>query len=132
MNTIHEADRRVHPVWARVLAVFWVAMSLSIVAVAISSDLIGRPLWWADEDRWSTPMLYVLGVTLVSPSVLSIAFCLTRNRWVQWGAWSVGVELGVLALLDRHDSPGSAVVLAALAVAAVLAGVATLSARVRN
>ena len=132
MNTIHEADRRVHPVWARVLAVFWVAMSLSIVAVAISSDLIGRPLWWADEDRWSTPMLYVLGVTLVSPSVLSIAFCLTRNRWVQWGAWSVGVELGVLALLDRHDSPGSAVVLAALAVAAALAGVATLSARVRN
>lgn len=132
MNTIHEADRRVHPVWARVLAVFWVAMSLSIVAVAISSDLIGRPLWWADEDRWSTPMLYVLGATLVSPSVLSIAFCLTRNRWVQWGAWSVGVELGVLALLDRHDSPGSAVVLAALAVAAVLAGVATLSARVRN
>lgn len=132
MNTIHEADRRVHPVWARVLAVFWVAMSLSIVAVAISSDLIGRPLWWADEDRWSTPMLYVLGATLVSPSVLSIAFCLTRNRWVQWGAWSVGVELGVLALLDRHDSPGSAVVLAALAVAAALAGVATLSARVRN
>lgn len=118
--------------WARVLAVFWVAMSLSIVAVAISSDLIGRPLWWADEDRWSTPMLYVLGATLVSPSVLSIAFCLTRNRWVQWGAWSVGVELGVLALLDRHDSPGSAVVLAALAVAAALAGVATLSARVRN
>jgi hypothetical protein len=41
----------------------------------------------------------------------------------------VSVELAVLALVDRNDSPGSAVVLAALAVASLLAGVAALSAR---
>jgi len=43
----------------------------------------------------------------------------------------VAVELAVLALIDRHDSPGSAVVLGALAAAAALAGVATLGSRSR-
>jgi hypothetical protein len=38
----------------------------------------------------------------------------------------------VLALVDRGDSPGSAVVLVALAVAALLAGFGALSARVNR
>jgi hypothetical protein len=54
---------------------------------------------------------------------------LLRGPWVHLGAWIVSVELAVLALVDRNDSPGSAVVLAALAVASLLAGVAALSAR---
>jgi len=123
---------RVHPVWARVLAVFWTSMSLSIAAVAISSDLIGRPLWWVDEERWSTLLRYSLGLAFLMPSIASTVLSLLRGPAAHWSAWVVSIELTVLALVDRHDSPGSAVVLAALAAAAILAGVAALSARVHE
>ncbi len=123
---------RVHPVWSRVLAVFWILLSLGVVAVAISSDLIGRPLWWADEERWSAPVLFALGLLLIGPIVVSTVLSLLRGPGIHWCAWGVGVELAVLALIDRHASPGSAVVLAALATAAALAGVAALSARVHD
>lgn len=106
-------------------------MSLCVAAVAISSDLIGRPLWWADEERWSTPILYSLGLVLLVPSVVSTVMSLLRSPRAHWSAWLVAVELAVLALIDRHDSPGSAVVLGALAAAAALAGVATLGSRSR-
>lgn len=132
MNEPPDSEVRVHPVWARVLAVFWTLMSLSVAAVAISSDLIGRPLWWADEERWSTPILYSLGLVLLVPIVVSTVMSLLRSPRAHWSAWLVAVELAVLALIDRHDSPGSAVVLGALAVAAAFAGVATLSSRSRS
>jgi hypothetical protein len=131
MNEPPDIEVRVHPVWARVLAVFWTLTTLSVVAVAISSDLIGRPLWWADEERWSTPILYSLGLVLLVPSVVATVMSLLRRPRLHWSAGVVAIELAVLALIDRHDSPGSAVVLAALAVAAALAGVATLGSRSR-
>jgi hypothetical protein len=129
MKGLIDANVRVHPVWARVLAVFWVLVSLAVAAVAISSDLIGRPVWWADEQRWSTPVLYALGLLFLLPSVLMTVLSILRGPWVHVGAWIVSFELTALALVDRNDSPGSAVVLAALAAASLLAGVATLSAR---
>jgi hypothetical protein len=129
MKGLLDANVRVHPVWARVLAVFWVLVSLGVAAVAISSDLIGRPVWWADEQRWPSLVLYALGLLFLLPSVLMTVLSLLLGPWVHLGAWIVSVELAVLALVDRNDSPGSAVVLAALAVASLLAGVAALSAR---
>lgn len=132
MKGLFDAHVRVHPVWARVLAVFWVMVTLSVAAVAISSDLIGRPVWWADEQRWSTPVLYALGLLFLLPSVLLTVLSMLRGPWVHWGAWIVSVELAVLAVVDRGASPGSAVVLAILAVAALLAGFAALSARVNR
>jgi membrane protease YdiL (CAAX protease family) len=129
MKGLLDANVRVHPVWARVLAVFWVLVSLGVAAVAISSDLIGRPVWWADEQRWPYLVLYALGLLFLLPSVLMTVLSLLRGPWVHLGAWIVSVELAALALVDRNDSPGSAVVLAALAVASLLAGVAALSAR---
>ena len=129
MKGLLDANVRVHPVWARVLAVFWVLVSLGVAAVAISSDLIGRPVWWADEQRWPSLVLYALGLLFLLPSVLMTVLSLLRGPWVHLGAWIVSVELAVLALVDRNDSPGSAVVVAALAVASLLAGVAALSAR---
>lgn len=132
MKGLFDANVRVHPVWARVLAVFWVMVALSVAAVAISSDLIGRPVWWADEQRWSTPVLYALGLLFLLPSVLLIVLSTLRGPWVHWGSWIVSVELALLAVVDRGASPGSAVVLATLAVAALLAGFAALSARVNR
>ncbi len=132
MKGLLDTGVRVHPVWARVLGVFWAMTTLGVAAVAISSDLIGRPLWWADEERWSTPVLYALGLLFLLPSILSTVLSLMRAPLTHWIAWGTGLELGLLAVVDRDASPGSAVVLAALAGAAILAGIASTSARVRD
>lgn len=123
-------DGGVHPVWSRALAVFWVLTCLGLLSVAISSDIIGRPLWWADDRRWSSSLLYLWGALCLTPSALLVVLSLRRGPALHWGAWIVGLELAALAFVDRHDSPGSAVILVVLAVASLFAGVASLAARV--
>lgn len=119
----------VHSVWAMVLAVFWVAMTLSIVAVAVSSDLIGRPMWWVDDQRWPMAAIYSLAVVVIGPSIVVAVVALKRRPYVTLMSFGVAMELAILALVDRHQSPGSAVILGALAVAAALAALASIGAR---
>lgn len=122
-------DNRLHPVWSRLLAVFWVAMALGVTAVAISSDLIGRPLWWVDDQRWSMPVIYAFAVLFVGPAIVVAVWAAARISRVQWPSLGIAVEVALLALVDRDRSPGSAVVLGALAVAALLAAIASMGAR---
>ena len=122
-------ENRLHPVWSRLLAVFWVAMALGVTAVAISSDLIGRPLWWVDDQRWSMPVIYAFAVLFVGPAIVVAVWAAARISRVQWPSLGIAVEVALLALVDRDRSPGSAVVLGALAVAALLAAIASMGAR---
>ncbi|MFM8848412.1 MAG: hypothetical protein ACKOHN_10255 [Actinomycetota bacterium] len=122
-------DRRPSPGWAKVLAVFWTTHFLGFLAVAMSSEVIGRPLWWADRQRWSTPALVALIAIVVLPSFVLVAWSFARGPWTHWLAVAVGVELLGLAFVDRHDSPGAAVVLVVLGAAALLAALASLGSR---
>jgi len=123
------SGNRLHPVWSRFLAVYWVAMTLGISSVAISSDLIGRPLWWVDDQRWSMPVIYVLATLFVGPTVVLAFSAAVRVRWLHWPSFGIALELIALALIDRDRSPGSSVVLGALGVAAMLAAIASMGAR---
>ena len=111
--------------WARVVIGGWTLISLGLVSVAISSQIIGRPVWWIDDQRFATTTLAIwliavftlpLGVTLWSvfsgPGVPVLSVIAT-------------LELVLLALVERHSSPGAAVVLGALAVSALLLSVAS-------
>ena len=111
--------------WAKVVIGGWTLISLGLVSVAISSQIIGRPVWWIDDQRFATTTLAIwmimvfalpLGVTLWSvfsgPCVPVISIVAT-------------IELVALAFVERHTSPGSAVVLGALAVSALLLSVAS-------
>ena len=107
----------------------WVGITLGLASVGASSQVIGRPVWWADDVRWGTGgvVALVLIVFAISTGVVVVAFL--RGPAIPQVSMLGGLLLAVCALLDRDDSPGGAVVTAALAASAVLIGIGALSDR---
>lgn len=91
--------------------------------------MIGRPTWWADDQRWNT----VVVTTLVMAVFVAITFVAVwsffRGPFIPEISAAGGVLLAVCAYVDRDASPGAAVVTAVLAASAVLLAVAGLSGR---
>jgi hypothetical protein len=105
-------------------------ITLGLASVGASSQVIGRPVWWADDVRWGTTgvVALVFGVFAASTTVTLIAFL--RGPVIPQLSIVGGVLLAVSAVADRHSSPGGAVVTGALAAAAALIGIGALSGRV--
>jgi len=111
--------------WGRVLVVGWTALSLTIVCVAASSQIIGRPVWWLDDQRFATTTLALWLIAVFALPFGIVVWSLFSGPFAPHLSLVATVELAVLALSDRHSSPGSAVVLAAISSAALLLSVAS-------
>lgn len=107
----------------------WVGITLGLASVGASSQVIGRPVWWADDVRWGTGgvIAIVLTVFAISTAVVVVAFL--RGPAIPQVSMVGGLLLAFSAVLDRDASPGGAVVTAALAASAVLIGIGALSDR---
>jgi hypothetical protein len=108
------------------------ALTLAMVAVGTSSHVIGRPVFWLDDQRWTIPGTVLISIIVAIPIVTTILTCYLRGPGVPHLSSLATFELGLLALLDRNRTPGSAVVLAALAVAALLFSVASFAGMYRQ
>lgn len=111
--------------WGRVLVIGWTALSLSLVCVAASSQIIGRPVWWIDDQRFSTTTLALLLIAVFAVPFGVVVWSLFSGPFAPFVSIVASAEIAVLSVTDRHSSPGSAVVLAALALAALLLSVAS-------
>lgn len=120
---------RLGTAWSRVVGVGWIGITLGLASVGASSQVIGRPVWWADDERWGTAgvIALVFVVFAIGTSVVVVSFL--RGPAIPWMSILGGALLGVSALLDRHASPGGAVVTSALAASAILIGIGSLSDR---
>lgn len=115
--------------WARVVAVGWIGITLGLASVGASSQVIGRPVWWADDARWGTAgvVAVVFAVFAASTSVVVVSF--RRGPTVPHVSIAAGLLLAISAVIDQHASPGGAVVTGALAASAILIGVGAFSGR---
>jgi hypothetical protein len=95
-------------------------MALALVAVGSSSHVIGRPVFWLDDQRWSIPGSILMTVVVSIPIAATVLICYLRGPWVAYLSSIATVEIALLAMFDRNRSPGAAAVLAALAVAGML------------
>ena len=107
-------------------------MVVALVAVGTSSHVIGRPVFWLDDQRWTILGAIVLAVVIALPIGTLLVLCSISGPWVPHVSVIVTVELMLLAVLDRHRSPGSAMVLAGLAGAALLMTASAFAVRVRS
>lgn len=127
------ADRgrrhRLTTAWSRVVGVGWVGLTLALASVGASSQVIGRPVWWADDLRWGTFGVIVTVFVVFALCTAVAAWSFLGGPWVPQASLAGGIFLAVNAIVDRHSSPGGAVVTAALAAAAILLGVGSLSGR---
>lgn len=111
------------------VGVGWVGITLGLASVGASSQVIGRPVWWADDVRWGTVGVVAIVFAVFATSTAVVTWSFVRGPWIPQVSVVGGLLLGASAFVDRHDSPGGAVVTAALGAAAILIGVGSASGR---
>lgn len=107
----------------------WVGLTLGLASVGASSQVIGRPVWWADDIRWGTVGVVATVFVVFALCTSIVVWAFLRGPFVPHASIVGGLILGVSAIVDRHSSPGGAVVTGALAASALLLGIGSFSAR---
>lgn len=118
--------------WSVVLLIGWILMTASVILVGVSSHVIGRPVFWLDDQRWGIVGVVLITALLAVPFGAVLALNYYRGPLVPHVSVLATAELVALALLDRHGSPGAAVVTGALAVAGSLLSLAAFGGRFRQ
>jgi hypothetical protein len=100
---------------------------VATAAAALASQTVGKPAWWIGSD--ANPAFVGLWVLpFVAPIVAMVAI----RRWPWRSPWigaACSFVTGGFAVGDVGNSPGTAVVMAAIAAATLLASVASLVGR---
>jgi hypothetical protein len=115
--------------WCRTIAIGWIGIAIALASVGASSQMIGRPAWWADDQRWNTVVVTALVMVVFVAITFVAVWAFFRGPFIPEISATGGVLLAVCAFVDRHASPGAAIVTAVLAASAVLLAVAGLSGR---
>jgi len=108
--------------WRTVSFVSWIAVLAALIAVAISSRTIGRPVWWLGSRFHPAPAIFML----VPLSVIVTPLVAT------WRAPEIMVRtsiicsllLGATAIPDVSDSPATALGIVVVALASFLSSIA--------
>jgi hypothetical protein len=109
-------------VWSTVSFISWIAVLAALIAVAISSRTIGRPVWWLGSRFHPAPAIFML----VPLSVIVTPLVAT------WRAPEIMVRtsiicsllLGATAIPDVSDSPATALGIVVVALASFLSSIA--------
>ncbi|MEI8392378.1 MAG: hypothetical protein WCG40_07745 [Actinomycetes bacterium] len=124
-------EHRLTRVWGRTVALGWTLIAVALITVGASSQVIGRPMIWIDDQRFGAVALIMLVVATFAPMIILVTWSLLAGPWVPFLSLLVTGELILLAALDRHNSPGGALVTIFLAIAALLLSVASFAGRYR-
>ncbi|CAB4708275.1 unannotated protein [freshwater metagenome] len=110
---------RLTPVWGRVIALGWLLTMFALICVGASSQMIGRPVIWLDDQRWNALTLTLLVLASCFPLMATALWSLFHGPHVCYVSIIPTIILVILAAVDRHNSPGSAIVTLVLAIAGV-------------
>lgn len=113
--------------WRAVLIVTWAMTFACMLAVAVSSRTIGRPVWWLGPSTSPAPLLFV-----AIPVVLVFAPLATALRWPDRSVrTSLVCSIALLAtgIADAPDRMAVALAVWTVGGAALLATVAVMIAR---
>ena len=124
-------EQRLTRVWGRTVALGWTLIAVALITVGASSQVIGRPMLWIDDQRFGAVTLTLLVAATFAPVIILVTWSLLAGPWVPFLSLLVTGELTLWAALDRHNSPGGALVTIFLATAALLLSVASFGGRYR-
>ena len=124
-------EQRLTRVWGRTVALGWTLIAVALITVGASSQVIGRPMLWIDDQRFGAVTLTMLVAATFTPVIILVTWSLLAGPWVPFLSLLVTGELILWSALDRHNSPGGALVTIFLAIAALLLSVASFGGRYR-
>ena len=112
-------QHRLTPAWGRVIALGWSFNMFAFICVGASSQIIGRPVLWLDDQRWNAMSLTLFVVAACFPLMATALWSLFHGPQGCYISIIPTIILVILAAVDRHNSPGSAIVTLILAIAGV-------------
>jgi len=115
--------------WNKLVFVGWVGFALALALVGASSQIIGRPTWWADDTRWSNPMLVVLILVVFALPTAVALWAFFGGPWLPHASLAASALVGLVALADRDSSPAGALLTAILALSMLLLSIGSWSGR---
>ena len=108
--------------WRTVSFITWISIFGALLAVAVSSRTIGRPVWWLGSSGRPAPLIFLTIpiVMTVFPIIVTIR---QPHRMVVAGLISA-IGLFAIAIPDFADSPGVALAVSVIAFAALIESIA--------
>jgi len=110
-------QHRLTPAWGRVIALGWLLNMFALICVGASSQMIGRPVIWLDDQRWNSVTLTLFVVAACFPLMTAALWSLFQGPHVCYVSMIPTITLVLLAVVDRDNTPGSAIVTVVLAAA---------------
>ena len=113
--------------WRIATAISWLLVGLALLALAIASRAVGKPVTWLGPE--SNPKFFGLWV---APFLAPIAagYCAIKfGRWASLVGAAASVALAIVAAIDFESTPGVAIGEFVLAGAGMLISIATLAGR---
>ena len=108
--------------WRTVSVVSWVLTAAAVVAVAVTSRTIGRPVWWlGPTTRPTTPVAILAPLACI---VVPLLAAFRRPDLMVRAGVAGSIGLLVVALLEFLNVPSVAVAMTVVAVASLLASIA--------
>jgi len=128
---VHERHRLTRG-WNKTVFVGWVGFALALALVGASSQMIGRPAWWADDTRWSGAALVVLILAVFALPTAVALWAFFAGPWLPWLSGAASLLVALLAFTDRDSSPAAALVTGVLALSMLLLSIGSWSGRRAN
>ena len=108
--------------WRTILFVTWILTLGALVAVAVSSRTIGRPVWWLGPSvNPAHPLAVMIPVAIV---VCPLVVAVRHPRRMGVVGIASAVALAATSIPDVSDKPGVAIAVLTVAVAALGGSVA--------
>jgi hypothetical protein len=110
--------------WRTVAFITWVLAGASVLAIAITSRTIGRPLWWlGPESSPASPLFILVPVVIV---VLPLVAASKKPRVLAPISVGSSIALIITAVVDIAGTPAIALAIGIVGLAALSVSIALL------
>lgn len=110
--------------WRTVSFITWIGVLASVLAVAISSRTIGRPIWWLGPSSNPAPIYYLLIPIAIVGTPLFVT--MRRPERIVRVGWMGSLALLVSALPDVGSNSAIAIAIFTIGLAALASSIALL------
>ena len=108
--------------WRTVSTITWAGVFAALLAVAISSRTIGRPIWWlGPSSAPASPLLITIPLAIV---LVPLVATLRSPRYMTTASWACSLALIATGIAELASNPAISIAVVVIGVAALMESIA--------